>query len=55
MLEPQDCQPLRWCGLSITYQRMRCEAVVGDGWAVWRHGYVGRVTRRRYRASQSER
>ena len=21
-----------------------CEAVVGGGWAVWRHGYVGRVT-----------
>src|SRR5262249_5042226 len=22
-----------------------CESVVGGGWAVWRHGYVGRVTR----------
>jgi hypothetical protein len=21
-----------------------CEAVVGGGWAVWRHGYLGRVT-----------
>jgi len=21
-----------------------CESVVGGGWAVWRHGYVGRVT-----------
>jgi hypothetical protein len=21
-----------------------CQAVVGGGWAVWRHGYVGRVT-----------
>jgi hypothetical protein len=25
-------------------EAMRCEAVVGGGWAVWRHGYVGRVT-----------
>jgi hypothetical protein len=23
---------------------MQCEAVVGGGWAVWRHGYVARVT-----------
>ena len=23
---------------------LRCESVVGGGWAVWHHGYVGRVT-----------
>jgi hypothetical protein len=26
-------------------QVIGCEAVLGGGWAVWRHGYVGRVTR----------
>jgi hypothetical protein len=25
-------------------QVIGCEAVLGGGWAVWRHGYVGRVT-----------
>jgi hypothetical protein len=25
-------------------QVMQCEAVLGGGWAVWRHGYIGRVT-----------
>lgn len=47
MLEPQDLpgrygrvvraidQVLSACG---------CESVVGGGWAVWRHGFVGRVT-----------
>lgn len=47
MLEPQDLpgrygrvvraidQVLSACG---------CESVVSGGWAVWRHGYVGRVT-----------
>src|SRR5439155_496531 len=25
-------------------QALACEAVVGGGWAVWRHGYLGRVT-----------
>ncbi len=23
---------------------MQCAAALGGGWAVWRHGYVGRVT-----------
>src|SRR5439155_21358151 len=47
MMNPQD--------LPGTYGRVvraidhllqvtRCEAVVGGGWAVWRHGYIGRVT-----------
>jgi hypothetical protein len=25
-------------------QAIQCPAVLGGGWAVWRHGYVGRVT-----------
>lgn len=25
-------------------QAVGCEAVLGGGWAVWRHGYIGRVT-----------
>jgi hypothetical protein len=25
-------------------QVMDCEAVLGGGWAVWRHGFVGRIT-----------
>src|SRR4051794_6505221 len=47
MLEPQD--------LPGAYGRVvkaidhvltvsGCDAVLGGGWAVWRHGYVGRVT-----------
>src|SRR6266849_5955801 len=23
---------------------LRCESVVGGGWAVWHHGFIGRVT-----------
>jgi hypothetical protein len=23
---------------------IHCESVIGGGWAIWRHGYVGRVT-----------
>src|SRR5436309_12719399 len=23
---------------------LRCEAVLGGGWAVWHHGYIARVT-----------
>jgi hypothetical protein len=47
MLEPQDL-PGRYGrvvhALDQVLQACDCEAVVGGGWAVWRHGYVGRVT-----------
>jgi hypothetical protein len=47
MLEPQDL-PGRYGrvvkGLDEVIVVCGCEAVVGGGWAVWRHGYVGRVT-----------
>src|SRR5204862_3202027 len=47
MLEPQDL-PGRYGrvvrALDQVLSACDCEAVVGGGWAVWRHGYVGRVT-----------
>jgi hypothetical protein len=47
MLEPQDL-PGRYGrvvkALDQVLATCHCEAVVGGGWAVWRHGYVGRVT-----------
>jgi hypothetical protein len=47
MLEPQDL-PGRYGrvvrALDQVLGACNCEAVVGGGWAVWRHGYVGRVT-----------
>ena len=47
MLEPQDL-PGRYGrvvpALDQVVGACDCEAVVGGGWAVWRHGYVGRVT-----------
>lgn len=47
MLEPQDL-PGRYGrvvrALDQVLQDCDCEAVVGGGWAVWRHGYIGRVT-----------
>lgn len=47
MLEPQDL-PGRYGrvvrALDHVLQACDCEAVVGGGWAVWRHGYLGRVT-----------
>lgn len=47
MFEPQDL-PGRYGrvvkALDQALVACRCEAVVGGGWAVWRHGYVGRVT-----------
>jgi hypothetical protein len=47
MLDPQDL-PGRYgrviAALDHVLKACDCEAVVGDGWAVWRHGYVGRVT-----------
>jgi len=47
MLEPQDL-PGRYgrvvWALDQVLRACDCEAVVGGGWAVWRHGYVGRVT-----------
>lgn len=48
MFEPQDL-PGRYgrvvAALDHLLQAIQCEAVVGGGWAVWRHGYAGRVTR----------
>ena len=47
MFEPQDL-PGRYGrvirALDQVLSACGCEAVVGGGWAVWRHGYVGRVT-----------
>ncbi|HTQ38553.1 MAG TPA: hypothetical protein VMJ32_05970 [Pirellulales bacterium] len=47
MLQPQDL-PGRYGrvvkALDLVLAACDCEAVVGGGWAVWRHGYVGRVT-----------
>jgi hypothetical protein len=47
MLEPQDL-PGRYGrvigALNHLLQAVGCEAVLGGGWAVWRHGYQGRVT-----------
>lgn len=47
MLEPQDL-PGRYGrvvrALDQVLAACDCEAVVSGGWAVWRHGYIGRVT-----------
>src|SRR4051812_701902 len=47
MLEPQDL-PGRYGRVIRSFDQVvsacDCEAVVVGGWAVWRHGYVGRVT-----------
>jgi hypothetical protein len=47
MLEPQDL-PGRYGravkALDHVLRACDCESVVGGGWAVWRHGYIGRVT-----------
>ena len=47
MQEPQDL-PGRYgrvvSSLDKVVAACDCEAVIGGGWAVWRHGYVGRVT-----------
>lgn len=47
MLEPQDL-PGRYGrvvrAIDAVLSACDCEAVVSGGWAVWRHGYVGRVT-----------
>jgi hypothetical protein len=47
MTEPQDL-PGRFGRVVRAVDRVLlatgCMAVVGGGWAVWRHGYVGRVT-----------
>lgn len=47
MLEPQDL-PGRYGrvvrALDQVLHACGCESVVGGGWAVWRHGYIGRVT-----------
>jgi len=47
MLEPQDL-PGRYGRVVKAIDRIlkaaNIEAVLGGGWAVWRHGYIGRVT-----------
>jgi hypothetical protein len=47
MLEPQDL-PGRYGrvvrAIDMILAACDCEAVVAGGWAVWRHGYIGRVT-----------
>lgn len=47
MLEPQDL-PGRYGrvikAIDHLLQVMKCESVLGGGWAVWRYGFVGRVT-----------
>jgi hypothetical protein len=47
MMEPQDL-PGRFgrviAALDCLLSAVGCEAVVAGGWAVWRHGYLGRVT-----------
>ena len=47
MLEPQDL-PGHYGRVVAAVDRILmaigCEAVVGGGWAVWRHGFLGRVT-----------
>ena len=47
MLDPQDL-PGRYGrvvkAVDHLLQVIGCPAVLGGGWAVWRHGYVGRVT-----------
>lgn len=47
MQEPQDL-PGRYGrvikAVDRILQLIKCESVLGGGWAVWRHGYVGRVT-----------
>ena len=47
MLQPQDL-PGRYGRVVQAVDRVLasagCEAVLAGGWAVWRHGYVGRVT-----------
>jgi len=47
MVEPQDLPGRYGRVVRAVDQVLRacdCEAVVGGGWAVWRHGYIGRVT-----------
>jgi hypothetical protein len=47
MMAPQDL-PGRYGrvvrAVDHLLQVIKCEAVIGGGWAVWFHGYVGRVT-----------
>ena len=47
LFEPQDL-PGRYGrvvrAIDRVLQSIACEALVGGGWAVWRHGYLGRVT-----------
>jgi hypothetical protein len=47
MLEPQDL-PGRYGrvvkAVDHLLQIMQCPSVLGGGWSVWRHGYIGRVT-----------
>ena len=48
MFEPQDLHGRYGRvvkALDHLLQAIGCEAAVGGGWAVWRHGYLARVTR----------
>lgn len=58
MLEPQDL-PGRYGrvvrALDQVLSASDCESVVGGGWAVWRHGYIGRVTQDIHIALPSDR
>jgi hypothetical protein len=47
MLEPQDLPGRYGCvvrAVDRVLAAIACEGAVGGGWAVWRHGYVGRIT-----------
>src|SRR5947199_17754 len=47
MFEPQDL-PGRYGrvvkAIDRVLQVMNCESVLAGGWAVWRHGFIGRIT-----------
>src|SRR5262245_55238132 len=47
MFQPQDL-PGRYGrvvkAIDRLLQILNCEAVLGGGWAVWFHGYIGRIT-----------
>src|SRR5688572_2795168 len=47
MLEPQDLPGRYGCVVKAVDRVLHvanCEAVLRGGWAVWRHGFIGRVT-----------
>lgn len=47
MFSPQDLPGRYGCvvkAIDCVLEALRCEAVVAGGWAVWHHGYFGRMT-----------